>query len=110
MGEGEKRKIPYEPPRIIDLVTGTAYAQQTMDTSAGTNCRIGSVASSYCSNGSVAGAGKCTNGSAAGSSHCTNGGSPGAHCMHGSTAYGGKCQAGSVASYQCFKGSAPGKG
>ncbi|MDQ5985243.1 MAG: hypothetical protein CSYNP_00950 [Syntrophus sp. SKADARSKE-3] len=110
-----KFKIPYEPPRIIDLAGGTAHAQtiSTDGSSAdsaddGKNCRSGSVAIQQCMNGSVASQNQCKSGSTAGKEQCQAGGSPGNHCQSGSTAYGGKCQSGSVASQKCWSGSMPG--
>lgn len=98
-------KVPYEPPRLIDLTGGVAHAQET----AGLDCRSGSVAAGQCMNGQVANQNQCKSGSAAQKEQCQAGGSPGKHCMSGSTAYGGKCQAGSVATAKCWAGSAPGK-
>lgn len=100
-----KDKIPYEPPRLIDLSGGVAHAQETM----GLDCRSGSVAAGQCYSGSVASQNQCKAGSSAGKEQCQAGGSPGKQCMSGSTAYGGKCQAGSVATARCWAGSAPGK-
>ncbi|MCE5283451.1 MAG: hypothetical protein LLG93_15275 [Deltaproteobacteria bacterium] len=76
-------KLPYEPPTIIDLSGGKAYAQTT--------------ASASCSKGNSY---KPTP-----SSQCSTGGSPAQQCVSGSTALGGNCQNGSVASAQCLTGS-----
>ncbi|MDD5169160.1 MAG: hypothetical protein PHN75_10105 [Syntrophales bacterium] len=97
-------KIPYEPPRIIDLAAGNAQAQDLAF-----NCTSGSTPAGYCQSGSTAQIYKCQSGSSAGSARCQAGGSPGSQCTSGSTAYGGKCQSGSVASQACWAGSVPGK-
>src|SRR3990172_4911405 len=72
-------KLPYEPPLIIDLSGGQAFADSP----------------------------KCKNGASAEQQHCQTGGSPGQKCQSGATAFGGKCQSGSVASDKCQSGSSP---
>ncbi len=64
-----KDKIPYEPPRLIDLSGGVAHAQETM----GLDCRSGSVAAGQCYNGSVASQNQCKAGSSAGKEQCQAG-------------------------------------
>lgn len=75
-----KFKLPYEPPKILDLGGGVAYAAAA--------CRAGSVAQSVA---------------------CRAGGSPQKTCQAGSVAYGGFCKAGSVAGAKCMPGSVPQK-
>lgn len=77
-----KFRIPYEPPRIVDLTGGDAHAQLLLD--------------------------KCQAGTGADSAKCQSGGSPGQQCKSGSTAYGASCQSGRVASQKCMTGGAPG--
>ena len=88
-------KLPYEPPKILDLGGGVAYA------------------AALCHAGSVAQTAKCQ---AGGSPHkkcqtakCQAGGSPQKECHAGSVAYGCCCMAGSVAGAKCTPGSAPQK-
>ncbi|MEA3417685.1 MAG: hypothetical protein U9R02_16330 [Thermodesulfobacteriota bacterium] len=74
-----KFKFPYEPPKILDLGGGVAYAAQ------------------HCMPGSVSGG------------QCKAGGSPQKKCQAGSVAYGGFCTAGSVAGAKCTSGNVPQK-
>jgi len=76
-----KVKLPYEPPRIFDLWTSSAYAQTPA----------------------------CTEGSGV-ASFCTVGGTPAQECKTGGAATGGKCQSGSTAALECVPGSAPSGG
>lgn len=85
-----KFKLSYEPPKILDLGGGVAYA--------GKHCRTGSVPG-----------GQCQAGGAAASAKCQAGGSPQKKCQAGSVAYGGFCKSGSVAGKQCQAGSVPTK-
>ena len=79
MPEDSKPKEPYEPPEILDLGSGVAYAKGK----------------------------KCKSGGAAGSAECQSGGSPSKRCQAGGTAYGGECKNGSVASGKCKAGNVP---
>ena len=75
-----KFKLPYEPPKILDLGGGVAYAAAS--------CKAGSTPG-----------GKPT--------LCRAGGSPQTGCQAGSVAYGSSCKAGSVAGSKCKPGSVP---
>jgi len=92
MAEKSKFKMPYEPPKILDLGGDVAYAAK--------HCKAGSVPGGKCQAGSVAGAVK----------QCQAGGSPQKKCQAGSVAYGDSCRAGSVAGGDCRPGSVPAKG
>lgn len=94
MSESKKKdaaaRIRYEPPALLDLGSGVAYAQNP-------HCRNGgSPGGTICQAGSVAAEAKCQPGSAAG-----------AKCQGGSVAAGGKCQGGSVPSGKCSGGASP---
>jgi hypothetical protein len=75
------KKMPYEPPVIIDLSGNTAHAQTTEDLIR-----------------------QCNSGSAITGINCRSGGSPASQCYAGSTATSGECKAGSVATDKCKTG------
>ena len=86
-----KFKLPYEPPQILDLGGGVAYAQQ------GKQCAAGVYPQQQCQTGATASGGQCNAGSVA-STTCNTGSSPSSNqCNQGGVASGGKCQDGSVA-------------
>ena len=85
-------KIPYEPPRVLDLGGGVAYADESKD------CKSGGVALNNCSGG---------NSPASPSKDCKAGGSPGVNCSSGSMASGYKCNHGSFAGEFCKAGNVP---
>jgi len=76
------KKMPYEPPVIIDLSGNTAHAQTR-----------GNLIQ------------QCYSGSAITGINCQSGGSPSHQCCAGSTATGGECSSGSVATDKCRVGS-----
>ena len=71
-------KLPYEPPRLMDLVGGVAHAQQS-------DCRQGSNPNTSCNPGGTAVVGQCRAGSIASAQHCKDGGAPGKRCQAGTT-------------------------
>ncbi len=77
-----KSKLPYEPPLIVNLSGGEAFAQDF--SASGKLCKAGSLADA---------------------AQCQSGGSPQFSCSPGATASGDKCTSGSVAGAQCFSGS-----
>ncbi len=89
MAEKSKFKLPYEPPKILDLGGGVAYAGAR-------HCKAGNVPSAQCKAGGAAAA-----------KQCKAGGSPQKQCKAGTVAYGGFCKNGSLAGTQCRAGSIP---
>ena len=79
----------YEPPRLLDLGGGVAYAQGA--------CKAGgSPGTSTCRSGTTATGGKCKVGGAAGG-----------QCKAGAAAAGGSCKPGSTAAFSCKAGTNP---
>ena len=81
---------PYEPPKLLNLGGGVAYAQ-------GVKCKPG---------GSPGG-GVCQTGATATSSKCRSGGSAGLQCKAGTGAAGGACKPGGAAAGGCKPGTYP---
>ena len=87
-GDKESR-TPYEPPRLLNLGGGVAYAQ------------------SVCEVGGSPGISSCRNGTTATGASCKTGGAAGGTCGSGAAAVGGSCKAGSTATYSCKAGNEP---
>ena len=87
--ENKESRTPYEPPRLLNLGGGVAYAQ------------------SSCKEGGSPGIATCNTGSSATGSQCGSGGLAGASCSVGTAASGGSCKLGSTATYSCKTGGTP---
>ncbi len=87
--EDKESRKPYEPPRLLDLGGGVAYAQEA------------------CKKGGSPGVSTCRDGASATSSLCRTGGAAGGTCGAGVAAVGGSCKSGNTATYSCKKGAAP---
>ena len=78
--EDKKEKIPYEPPRLFNLLGGgVAYAAK------GDNCKVGGSPVGQCKDGSMATSDKCKSGGIAGGKQCSDGGINQAKCKAGGT-------------------------
>lgn len=88
--KGDKElQTPYEPPRLLNLGGGVAYAQGA------------------CKAGGSPGTSTCTNGTTATGGKCGVGGAAGGQCKAGAAAAGGSCKPGSTATFSCKAGTNP---
>jgi hypothetical protein len=88
--KGDKAsRTPYEPPRLLNLGGGVAYAQGA------------------CSGGGSPSIATCTTGATATGAACKGGGAAGASCKVGAVAAGGSCKLGSTATFSCKAGTNP---
>ena len=87
--KSEKSRKAYEPPKLLDLGGGVAYAQGA--------CKAGGSPSIS----------TCTNGTTATGASCGTGGAAGASCKPGAAAAGGSCKPGSTAAFSCKAGTNP---
>jgi|ADurb_Total_1113_FD_contig_51_305053_length_1251_multi_7_in_0_out_0_2 hypothetical protein len=92
--DNSKTKLPYEPPRIFDLFSSPAYAQQSADVKR------------TCGTGGSPG-GECRSGGAAAGGNCLNGGTPSDQCKTGQSAAAPKCFTGAFATNACQQGYLP---
>ena len=76
--EDKKEIIPYEPPRLFNLLGGgVAYAAK------GDKCQAGGSPLGQCKDGSMATSDKCETGGIAGKKDCKEGGIPQKKCKDG---------------------------
>ncbi|MBN1832481.1 MAG: hypothetical protein JW896_10245 [Deltaproteobacteria bacterium] len=87
--ENKESRTPYEPPRLLNLGGGMAYAQAA------------------CKTGGSPGTSSCRDGATATSASCVDGGAAGGTCDVGVAAVGGSCKAGNTATFSCKVGAEP---
>ncbi len=88
-GKNKEPRAPYEPPRLLNLGGGVAYAQGA------------------CKAGGSPGTSTCTNGTTATGGKCGVGGAAGGQCNAGAAAASGSCKSGSTAAFSCKVGTNP---
>ena len=71
----DKKKMPYEPPRLFDLGGGVAYAAE--------ECKVGGSPAGNCKDGSMATSDECKSGGIAGKKDCKAGSMPQKKCKAG---------------------------